>query len=537
MQQAEQELEDKFQSDEEQFLDQRTNISHVGFNNLRKHPTNRSQASSVETKSTSRLKPLTRLFLVNRGTESDKYMDRYDDKIPLDTPWAQQTTKDKSSKLLNFPKKRSRLRLNSYNPETELSAPSIGNTEHSTAKSRFVHLDDKGPKNLTSPVSLHQIFHRSHSANIGSISNDAHHKAGLSLSSQNSNSFIKDSKKAAQFRFTNPSFLWNVTENSIEGNTFQGLHKKYLVSADNYIPHKAKVSLDSTKSESGPNPEALDLSQRNDGDVFDLLFILTQRLFQHESQHEGAPSVGEGTLENLSSFVRDNIVAKLRASEKRNTENELLGLGSRYGLTITSESNNIDQQNEEQGDEMLDSKQRELTQSIQNFFSKGCENLKDLIDSHFFSKRNLNMDFAKEEFHLKILEELWLKLLVSWDHFNLNVRFFFLQVFEPLQEYFDQSALSGKDSYKSPNIESILMTSFKDKVISIYLQERVTLFASSPGNTKLRSQEELFLRSEKVWKRVTNCFGLLTSYDCFDIPELKDEGATRILLSHDFMIG
>lgn len=524
--------------DEDLQLDQGSTITHVGFNNLKKLPTNKSQASSVETRNTSRLNPLARLFLINKGSDIELSNVNESDILPNNRTsiGGHSSAKERPSRILNFAKKRSKSKMNSNNLELRTESQAQENNGNALQKPKYFGSEEKASKSLASPVSLHHIFHRTHPINATSLSGDSNNRAGQSLSSQNSNSFIRDTRKASQFRFTNPGFLVAVSDNSVEGNSLQELHKKYLVSADTYIPHKApRVSIDLLRQE---DVDVIQENQaHNDGnEAFDSLFSLTLKFFSYDIQgnepNRKNSSTNDATIESLRQFVEAKIAKAMKHPNGPVIENRHFHQSSQSKSEFWNAAT-FKYHPEDQRDELIDSSRRELTQHIQNFFKKGFERFKMLIDGHFERRQ---LDSNKEYHQLELLEELWLKILVSWDQFNLNIRFTFQQIFEPLQDYFDTLTISGDESPYHSDIEKTLMTSFRDRIILPYLQERQLILANATSFDGIFPKEEQFLGSEKVWRRVTNCFGFLASNGCFDYPESKNGRATRVPISHDFML-
>lgn len=384
-------------------------VSTVGFNNLKKTPTNTSQTSTLSTASTLKSNALTRLFTKNRSSTNvgavsfqppagnDTSNDK-DDSIPSQHTLAhsESNTSLKSSKSKFKIPKKSRLTLKGSNSSSNPNSttPNMTSKPQLTIQTGGHHglkiskkilssgllneeagVQTTGRKNsINSPVStFHNLFHRSH--------NNAQHgspleptieelqklanipgRTSLTLSSNNSNSYIADPTYALAYNFTDSDFALDKEENPGEtnhgstSNSFLEIHKKLLVPTDQYLQTKLlhKQPLSEQGIGLGISEDDFEPLLKNDSNgiifhdyisnynldfgksnakFFTILLSMTRSLFtpskqSHLSNGLQHPCLGF-SVEDLANFIKNNYVLEVAVRSQESTElNDSTGINS-----------------------------------------------------------------------------------------------------------------------------------------------------------------------------------------------------------------
>lgn len=412
-------------------------ISSVGFNNLKKLPTNL-LASSTISNSTVRTNALSRLFTKNRSnstltqpppvetvfTLGNNSQDTFDDTASI------LTAKSLSPSMFRLGKKKLRFPSKS---KPDLSIQTAKPPDDTLAKT------PTNKKSLSSPMAttFHSIFHRTYAPESLPLVPDDHTRT-LTLSSNSSNSHISDVALARIFRFTDPDYA---VDDSDTVDRRAAETPKYtdglgiITDDDEYID-----KFDAGKA-------ALRFFTR--------LLVLVRPLFL-PSQQKRLP---DGTthpcmtlaLEEVSHFIRDNFDRRVepklpdkKARKKPAASNPYL----------------------EAGWEMDEYMARQILLDLLAFFHR-C-----LI----IMKQDLGPGRRLSSHDDKPIERLWDSVAAAWTYFNTKVRFPMLTMFFSLQKHLQQASLN---SAIEVNIDTILVVAFRDVVITPALGRRQRLYEES----------------------------------------------------------
>lgn len=432
-------------------------ISSVGFNNLKKLNTNSSvsttaSSGSVATNTAASTGPtktnaLARLFTRNRSNTTLDEPSFTDDELERLSP----TLERRPSNVFRLAKKGKRKGKNPKDLTVQTDTPLLPQPNVLARK-----------PSVNSPVSntLHNLFHRSTSTgNAASLGNNnlnsitAHNnmdildeqmvRSAVNLSSNNSNSTITDPNFAQVFKFTDPNFSLEDDFDDLE------LYKKLFVPADQFL----KLNL--------PNsPVSFDDDYNDDIKFWNNLLTLFKPIIL-SSQQKRLTNGLKGcqlimTEEDIANYIRENYCTQ---------------------LTIEGE------------EELNDIKAREVTQDLSSFFNR----LLILFSKDYKASIKEDLDpLAKE----------WIKLNGQWIYFRNKILFFILNSFTGLNE----NRLVRETNIQ---IEALLLNTFKDVIILPFIQQRYRL--NSKDNNFLRNYQEGLLLDNMV-----HCFGMINSIQVYD---------------------
>ncbi|PSK36846.1 hypothetical protein C7M61_003710 [Candidozyma pseudohaemuli] len=239
-------------------------------------------------------------------------------------------------------------------------------------------------------------------------------RTNVTLSSQSSNSLIQDVKLASRFRFNNPESSVIAAPSSTQSNSssLQGLHRKYLMSADQFILQKWNKSMGlevnaNVKSSKHPSYQKL-------SDEFEGLLEHLERIFKPQEKTLRTTMPLEYTVEELARVVYHRIV------EPTFDQPKLVKSPNTFEENLTFNpvlDDSIDEAKEVRQHEVL----HELLQSTKSWLAS----LKrSWLESLKLSK-GTDID-AKLS-----LVDLWRALAEIWTYFNKFVRFTLMQILIP----------------------------------------------------------------------------------------------------------
>lgn len=287
-------------------------VSSVGFNNLKKQNTNTS-VSTVTSSISSKPNPLTRLFTRNKSSST------------LDEP----VISDNESERTNIEKKPTNVfRLTKINKRKGKNAKDL------TVQTEGLSIQPPPPltrkASVGSPVStLHNLFHRSStSANFPTSAIDSideqYPRSIINLSSSNSNSAINDAHFAQVYKFTDSNYL--IDDDNEDFDSF----KKVFQPPGQIIKPKFPNSPVSVASD----------DDNEESKFWNTLLVLMKPVILSSQQKALSNGLKAPQLimteEDISTFIRDNFV---------------------INLTLEDE-------------EFIDIKSREITQNLVNFFNR-----------------------------------------------------------------------------------------------------------------------------------------------------------------------
>ncbi|CUM50863.1 uncharacterized protein AC631_04765 [Debaryomyces fabryi] len=628
-------------------------ISSVGFNNLKKVGTNSSQVSTSST-ATNRNNPITRLFTKNRSNSTvnpqliqfDDGMNELNNSDEDDTSTASTTDprKPSGSGMFKFSKK-NKLKFSSKTnsskpdltiqtgghhalkvPKKILSSSLLDDASSPTGHALKVpkkilnpsHMDEspnsnsKRKNSVTSPAStFHNFFHRAH--NNSQPSKDLQHiiskddlislqqtinnnpnRTAMSLSSNNSNSFITDINFALVYNFTDPDYSVEEYENSNEHTSFLDIHKKLMVPTDQYLLNKLhkhqaqEVGLGIISDTDGDseylNKYLLDFG-KNNVTFFNNLISIMKPLFQPSQQKRLNnkiihPYLGM-TLEDISNYIKDNYLAE--SSNTPSAESHFLERtpGSKLSKSrsktkfYTSSSTSTLSLGENSNDIFDDFKIREISQDLLTFFIKCMITFdKDfaIFENKIKTKNSVQKANTGLPSHSVEHNNEWNRISEQWTYFNERIRYYVMGIFHPLQKHLHDIAIqkfnSDPKSVVEVEIENILLLAFRDVIVIPFLIRRnqeyhrlssmgqkITPEANDFGSPSpmpsytflletvdgteeiLKSQEEDALKSNAtLLKSLVNCFGVLVAHTHGEIGNSDGEQHTRNNIFSDTFI-
>lgn len=451
---------------------------------------------------------------------------------------------------------------------------------------------EESRKSVTSP-SLHHIFHRPHAQSVDSQPsarskenslpqlqmNSNPNRTAIGLSSQSSNSFISDLNSAIIYNFTDPDYSGGANGALSEG-ALVDFHRKYMTSTDQYMLQRlyktladSGIGADSDQDVQFPSEDnAVRNTEfaRANARAFSSLFGILRPLFQPSKQvklsngylHPQLPM----TIEHIANFVQEQIV---NAKPGENTGWQLEdilrahspnkpGRKSRQNTMSTATSGTSE--GVVVDDDSFDFIKRETVQNLYSFFvqcfllllkettfpshsNAEIAKLANTSPSKLIEHTNIpitkfvtaeTLKSNRGDVSIEQLTKMWVGITHTWRYFNSKVRFSILNVFFPLQAYLDEEEnkrVSNDLSSIKVEIESILLTAFRDTILIPYLQlrrpEPIRSLLSSmplgisnlpkiiPSSTPLIIEEERnYLKSDpdKIYRQVMNCFGVISSH-------------------------
>ncbi|CUM55208.1 unnamed protein product [Debaryomyces tyrocola] len=619
-------------------------ISSVGFNNLKKVGTNSSQASTSST-ITNRTNPITRLFTKNRSNSIvNPQVIQFDDGIndlnnsdEDDTSTASTTDprKPSGSGMFKFSKK-NKLKFSGKNssskpdltiqtgghhglrvPKKILSSSLLDDSSSPTGHGLKVpkkilnpsHMDDspnmnsKRKNSVTSPAStFHNFFHRSHSnsqpskdlqhviskddlISLQQTINNNPNRTAMSLSSNNSNSFITDINFALVYNFTDPDYSVEEYVNSNEHTSFLDIHKKLMVPTDQYLLNKLhkhqtqEVGLGIISDTDGDgeylSKYLLDFG-KNNVTFFNNLISIMKPLFQPSQQKRLSnkivhPYLGM-TLEDVSNYIKDNYLGESPNTPSSDSHVLERTPGSKLSKSksktkfYTSSSTSTLSLGENSNDIFDDFKIREISQDLLTFFIK-CMIAFDKDFTIYESKTKNRSPVQKannnpSSLSIESINE-WNRIGEQWSYFNERIRYYVMGIFHPLQKYLHDIAIqkfnNDPKSVVEMEIENIFLLAFRDVIIIPFLILRNQEYHRLPSSSQkviseannvdspspipsytflletvddteeiLKLQEEQALKAnKKLLKNLVNCFGVLLAHTHNEIGNADGEQHIR----------
>lgn len=471
---------------------------YVGSSSLRKHLSRVSQTSSLDTVYTKN--PLSRLLSRSKNgmTAGDRELS-----LGRDISNFERNERPFASKTLFTTKK---ARAKSVSKEQSLSH----NSEISYT-GKQIRPEDHLNKLTNSTSSIAQFFHRNTGHQNENPKKDTHSRKqlgrpGVALSSQSSNSVVTDSSMALRYRFVSsePSSTHGA-HNQPHPTSLQELHRKYLMSADQFILRKWNKNVaGGSHGTAFRRRQTLNSSGLSEG--FQNLSQALEPMFQPTMDKTGSLATPiEFSIELLARFVDTDIV-EVVFSPRRPTEE----------IYEDSEAS-LDRSNQDDPhEETNEVKLREILQELMNLTRSGLELLrKNWIYIARRGKGERDLGEPKQR-----LCDLWIMLSDIWQYFNRTIRFTLLQIFVPLQGCLDSDflLLAG---YTSPNhvLESMILLAFKEAVVLPILNMRKSVYFSVSKAQKKSLQQRLIeaeasfiLGNFSVHERLIGCIGVLLSY-------------------------
>lgn len=427
-----------------------------------------------------------------------------------------------------FNPKKIKLKVGNSKEKNQDVSSTEDRTQHNSS-----HLKSVDPSNklTSSGPSIVQFFNRPHGANAEretfkreQFAKKQFGRTSVTLSSQSSNSLIQDVNLASRFRFNTSDNLGASSSNNthLNSSSLHGIHRKYLISADQYILEKWNKNI-------GDEVHATIKSPKNDtylnlAEAFDFLLEHLKRLFVPTVNPKGTESgTSELTVEHLSRFVYHQIVKPIFIHQRLMRASNAVDGDSTLGTIL-----------EDPPDETKEARQSEVLQELMHSTKSWLSVLRRTwLES---MKRDQNIEDPRWS-----IVYLWKALAELWNYFNRTIRFALMQVFTPIQSCIDSDflRLSGCNS-PIHVIESVILLAYKDAVVIPILAMRKAAYASTsrspkkPSHEKLNSTEmQYVLEKPLVHKRLISCFGIIISFLNAYSGLLKDDSTVRDPVLHD----
>ncbi|KAK6454193.1 uncharacterized protein RJT20DRAFT_130227 [Scheffersomyces xylosifermentans] len=499
-------------------------VSSVGFTNLKKLNTNTSQLSASSS-STSKTNPLTRLFTKNRSVSN---VFQQPNQIGDDENIANNSDDDVSTLISAEPKKNANAKFRL--PKNKLKFPGKTSTNkpdlsiqtsghHGLKVSKKIlsstsieeGVSTAGRKNsVSSPVStFHNLFHRSHSSSQASGENQGTSnikeespnqqkinnpsRTTMTLSSSNSNSFITDINFAMVYNFTDPDYSVEEVEGTVEHSTLSDIHRKLMIPTDQYLQksnHKHQstevglgITGDSESDNEYLNKYLIDFGKKSARFYSNLLYV-TRPLFlpsQQKRLQNGSihPYMGY-TIEDIANFIKDNYLTELSnltSYDPIPTGNIVKPVKAKMKnmrVYRASSSSSISL-NDDFKDSLDDFKVREISQDLFTYFIRCMMIFQkdfttiDLRLSELVSKSSIQNKSKDAQQFIRS----WARISFQWEYFNSKIRFYLLSMFQPLQRIFHDVSIQGIDSNQNSvidiEIERTLLLAFRDIMLIPFL--------------------------------------------------------------------
>lgn len=506
-------------------------VSSVGFSNLKKLNTNSSTSSSV-----TRSNPLTRLFTKNKLNNSlsqpeEISFSNYNNSDEDETS----TLASESKKSIFGRLKKSKLRF----PKQQKPDLTIQTNGHHGLKvpkkilsSNLVDDPSGNRKSSTTlpSVTFHNLFHRSHShsqltdGQPDEIGNP--NRTTVGLSSNNSNSTITDISFAMLYNFTDPDYSIEEPDTAVDHLSFIDIHKKLMVPTDQYIQNRiykqpTEVGLGIVDDDT-PESSSEDLGMsgpefgKDNARFYTNLLGIVRPLFlpsQQKKLSNGKNHAYLGmTIEDVANYIKDSYfesqVGQSPVDQDRspNAKANKLKKVSRYHANLSVTTLPL-----------------EFSPSYDNFDQlKAREASKDLLAFFLRALIGLRIDFESQnpqKWGSK--HQGWSLMSAQWTYFNSRIRYSLVVMFHPLQKYFHDVSIrkysTGTDAVFSIEIENIMLAAFRDVIVMPHIIRRSKdyLRAEDPSGNLLA--EEKALRAEvPLIKNLINCFGVLVSNTRYD---------------------
>lgn len=500
-------------------------VSSVGFNNLKKLNTNSSTSSSA-TKSNA----LTRLFSKNRLNSNLSQPEEISFSVHNNSDDDETSTIGSDTKKSLFGRlKKSKIRFQKQ-PKPDLTIQTNGHHGLKVPKKILSStlLEDSGNRksSMALPsVTFHNLFHRSYShsqlteGQPDEIGNP--NRTTVGLSSNNSNSTITDISFAMVYNFTDPNYSVEELDVPADHLSFIDIHKKLMVPTDQYIQNRiyrqspevglgisGSEVLESSSEDTGRS--IADFGKDNARFYTNLLGI-TRPLFlpsQQKKLSNGKSHAYLGmTIEDVANYIKDSYFESqvglspvdqdrspnLKASKLKKM-NRLHANLSLTALSLDSSANY---------DNFDEFKAREASQDLLMFFLKALFGLR-----RDFENKGPQKGVPRPQG--------WSMMSAQWTYFNTRIRYSLVGMFHPLQKYFHDVSIrkysAGTEAVFSIEIENIMLTAFRDVIVMPHIIRRSKEYqrAEYPADALLE-EEKALKADDPLIKNLINCFGVLVS--------------------------
>lgn len=506
-------------------------VASVGFNTLKKWDTSSTQQSDFSTTSTKTHK-LSRLFTRNRSStninplaELNQTLNKSEDES-TDTA---STIESKRSTKFRFPL--TKLKISSKGNKPDLTIQTSGH--HSLRQNKRIgssSTDETTPNvrrdSISSPSStLHNFFHRPRSnsqptvdqTNVNKDDAPASKRVTVGLSSGNSNSVITDLNFALVYKFTNADYSIDDTDGAGDHTSILDIHKKLLIPTDQYLLNKLShrqlsssqdIGLGITNETHEPDSQRRLQEMGKSLNFFDNLMDITRPIYlksQERRMLNGLKHIYLGyTIEDIANFINFNY---FNSSNLALSDSEVASPSRKLRMkpksTPRTYSPNPLASNEAQQSGAVnfdDYKLREISQDLAGYFCRGLT----ILRKDFEQQTQLN----KASSVGSIIDD-WMRIIEIWDYFNVNVRYFLLACFQPLQKHFHETSVT--ENTNSIEIESILLISFRDSILQPYLIKKVTRFREVSEIFVLNEEKKELVENPKLLSKIIECLGVINS--------------------------
>ncbi|KAK6461028.1 hypothetical protein DFJ63DRAFT_314821 [Scheffersomyces coipomensis] len=551
-------------------------VSSVGFNNLKKLNTNSSSISTISS-STTKNNALTRLFTKNRSNTnlapqpiefSEADVTGHDSDDDLSTLTSLEIRRTPSS-LFKLPKNKLKFATKPNLNKPDLTIQTAGH--HGLKVSKKILSSgsfDDAPKSLrkasvTSPAStFHNLFHRSNQGFIdGQITSSSKEESPtqsklninpsrttISLSSNRSNSYVSDKNFAKIYNFTDPDFSAESSDSATEHSSFHDIHKKLMLPTDQFISnmthkHNAQemglgIVTDFDYKNESYNKYILEFSKTN-AKFFNSLLNLSKPLFtptQQKKLSNGSTYSNLGfSVEDISNFIKDNYHSDM-SQENQSTKYANRKKQSKIPKSNSSTSFSLDIDVAEPFDEFAI---REISSDLLTFFTKAMI---------IFQRDSVNYDFpgdilkseivpAKSE-ATKSLIKSWLRICQQWDFFNQRIRYHLISIFHPLQISFRELSTQRLTTETTNiEIENSLLLAFRDVIVVPFLIHRKRQheefnsneinFVKGEENKIIKEEISILLKNTRLLRKLKSCLGILMSNTHYETGNVDGEQHIR----------
>lgn len=528
-----------------------TQVSSVGFNTLKSQTTGSSLNLIVTTAGTIKSNSLTKLFTRNKShvnSEDDFNAPVNSENLSIKSNEEEPSniTHRTSSLFKVLRMLRAKLKFGNKAARPDLTIQTSGHHTLKVPKKLLssASSEDFGNKKIVPSPITRGLFHRQHNSTRSESQQSgieeavARHlypkqRAAVGLSSQSSNSYISDVNIAVNFNFTNPDFMAKDENDAADNLTFLDFHRIYMTSADHFISAKShKSEMERSDSEERFNPASptaqanQEISKMLDG-LYEKISPLCQITIRKPSFGEAAHPRLSVTLEQASNYVNEMIHNAPPGSYQSHDleRRESTGEDDRRSLGLSNEPHSKNNAQEE----FVDLRQKEHGRNILQFFER-CfasivEDLNSAYDSNTASLEVENLHPAKQvkESAMSLRNYLsnWKRVEHIWRHFNTNMRFFLLSIFEKLQDALesDRNYRGINRSYAGYQIESALFTAFRDIVLVPHLMLRPSSLDHSrhvllieEANPDVVETEYFNSKGEAFVRSLQLCFGEIATH-------------------------
>lgn len=513
-------------------------ISSVGFYNLSKKVSNSSNLSTQSSKS-SLNKRFTRDIALSFTSSMNKKNTRDFSYYDGDSEGATHSSISRFLSGRSFLKSKAKRPVQRPESPSSLKSPLSALSHDSESKTLSV-LDlneEVGPL----PSSRGSRFNKQYASSLvgGESTHESKYltpktsrQAGLSLSSQNSNSTIVDSRLAAVFYFTQTDASEEVIKPNVESGKFLDLHKKYLAPAEQFIPSRqlknsdeyGRSSSDGYRTDLIPNTRSFDT-------IFNKILEIVRPVLS-PSRQITLPN-GHKHVYLDSSQDRATRILKSQLINP-NSEDEINSLRQAPSEKIQPRMKSV------KVEDLTKLQVEELLEIIDVFFGRCITILAFDLNSRnepliILTRRNSfqGNDPSDNSFIVNKYLLQWLQIHQAWIYFRTKIRFTLINIFFDLQRELranQEKRFNSRDSALF-DMDVTLHMNFKDQFIIPQLKSRFReLDRQRRGQqTELLEAEKKFFKNDacQFGKTVTKILGIIASktrvdYTSADEPTLDD---------------